>query len=111
MEEYASFTPINRKVFSIFDFFSTQSTLLQFLTRIFLYILRFKLLIVSIFFSDQIQTQGNTYLDKYQKTGKVVRFLIMVSISLMFLFLAILVIAVILQVLSYFGIITLPSSP
>ena len=42
----ASFTPINRKVFSIFDFFSTQSTLLQFLTRIFLYILRFKLLIV-----------------------------------------------------------------
>jgi hypothetical protein len=68
-------------------------------------------LIVSIFYSDQIQTQGNTYLDNHHKTGKVVRFLMFVGFAFMFLFLAILAIAVIFQVLSHFGIVTLPTPP
>lgn len=68
-------------------------------------------LIVSIFYSDQIQTQGNTYLDNHQKTGKVVRFLTVVGIAFMFLFFVILVIAGIFAVLSHFGIVTLPTPP
>jgi hypothetical protein len=66
---------------------------------------------VAVLYYNQISIPVNAYLDSHQKTGKAIRFLAFVGIFAAIFFFILLILGIIVAVLSYFGIITLPPPP